>query len=926
MKGFMNMKIGAKLLTGFILVALIAGVMGIVAINNIRTLDAADTKLYESMTVPLYEMGEISTAFQRVRVNLRDMLISKDSSVHADMLQRIEDRFHEIDTNSATFKSTILSDEMRALWGKYEVALEEYKKQARDVAALADNGQIPEATDAMSETGAAGEASLVLQDIIDEIMVAKVELAKTMVEDNAALADRSATTMIIVLVVVMLLAVGLGVMLSSLISKPLKKALEMIQELGRGHLGMRLQMTSRDEVGLMAQAMDKFADTLQNSMVRSIQMVAAGDMTAVLTPADDKDEIIPAIQTCIKNVKALVADAEMLSVAAVEGRLDTRADATKHGGDFRKIVEGVNNTLNSVIGPLNVAAEYVDRISKGDIPPKITDRYNGDFNEIKNNLNQCIDAVNALVADANMLSVAAVEGRLDTRADATKHGGDFRKIVEGVNSTLNSVIGPLNVAAEYVDRISKGDIPTKITDKYNGDFNEIKNNLNQCIDAVKMLVADAGMLSVAAVEGRLATRADATKHGGDFRKIVEGVNNTLDAVIKPVNEASAVLKEMAAGNLQHRVKGDYKGDHAEIKNALNSTLDSLGDYVTEISTVLSEMANGNMDRQITGEYLGDFTSIKEALNLILESLNQTLGDINTSADQVAAGSRQVSDGSQALSQGATEQASSIEQLTASINDIASQTKKNAMSANEANELAVAASSNAGQGNSQMQEMLKAMEDINTSSANISKIIKVIDEIAFQTNILALNAAVEAARAGQHGKGFAVVAEEVRNLAARSASAAKETTGMIEGSIQKVSAGTRIANDTANALNKIVSDVTKVADIVSSIARASNDQATGITQINQGVEQVSRVIQTNSATAEESAAASEELSSQADLLKDMISRFRLRQHGGSGRFAAVETVRRLPGDSSEDGRRAAKKRAGEGGKPKISLNDKDFGKY
>ena len=193
----------------------------------------------------------------------------------------------------------------------------------------------------------------------------------------------------------------------------------------------------------------------------------------------------------------------MLAKAAVEGKLATRADATKHQGDYRKIVEGVNDTLDAVIGPLNVAANYVDQISKGDIPAKITDTYNGDFNTIKNNLNTCIDAVNALVADAGVLAKAAVEGELATRADATKHQGDYRKIVEGVNETLDAVIGPLNVAANYVDQIAKGDIPAKITDTYNGDFNAIKNNLNTCIDAVNALVADAGALAKAAVEGKL---------------------------------------------------------------------------------------------------------------------------------------------------------------------------------------------------------------------------------------------------------------------------------------------------------------------------------------------------------------------------------------------------------------------------------------
>jgi len=174
----------------------------------------------------------------------------------------------------------------------------------------------------------------------------------------------------------------------------------------------------------------------------------------------------------------------MLAEAGVEGKLDTRGDASKFGGDFGKMVQGVNDTLDAVIGPLNVAAEYIDRISKGDIPENITDEYKGDFNEIKNNLNVCIDALNGLVGEAGMLRQAGVEGRLDTRGDAEKFGGDFGKIVQGVNDTLDAVIGPLNVAAEYIDRISKGDIPENISDEYKGDFNEVKNNLNVCIDAM----------------------------------------------------------------------------------------------------------------------------------------------------------------------------------------------------------------------------------------------------------------------------------------------------------------------------------------------------------------------------------------------------------------------------------------------------------
>jgi methyl-accepting chemotaxis protein len=334
----------------------------------------------------------------------------------------------------------------------------------------------------------------------------------------------------------------------------------------------------------------------------------------------------------------------------------------------------------------------------------------------------------------------------------------------------------------------------------------------------------------------------------------------------------------------------------------------------------NKIADGDLDINVKVNTKDEIGQLGQAFRKMTENLNNVMSNINSASDQVAAGSSQVSDSSMSLSQGATEQASSIEELTASVEEIAAQTRQNAANADKANEMATDAQTFANRGNSQMKDMLNSMDEINQSSTNISKIIKVIDDIAFQTNILALNAAVEAARAGQHGKGFAVVAEEVRNLAAKSADAAKETTTMIEGSISKVSEGTKIANDTAEALTKIVEYVSKANELVSDIAVASNEQALGVEQINQGLTQISDVVQTTSATAEETAAASEELSGQSAMLKSQVATFKLKSYTDKrGEQIDPEVLKMLENMKHKPEAKKSQQK-------KISLSDSEFDKY
>lgn len=345
----------------------------------------------------------------------------------------------------------------------------------------------------------------------------------------------------------------------------------------------------------------------------------------------------------------------------------------------------------------------------------------------------------------------------------------------------------------------------------------------------------------------------------------------------PIEEIENAAVQMAEGHLDVEVSYESKDELGILSDNIRHLAGTLRSIISDESHMLREMASGNFTVMsgAVDYYVGDFADILESVRTIRGNLSDTLSQVNQSADQVASGSVQVSDGSQALSQGATEQASSVEELAATITEISSQVKDNAHNAEQASQAAERVGGEMAESNQKMQEMIGAMEDISKSSSEIGKIIKTIEDIAFQTNILALNAAVEAARAGAAGKGFAVVADEVRSLASKSAEASKNTSILIENSLQAVERGTSIAGETAEALTHAVEGAQNITSIVSKISTASNEQAQAIAQVTEGVDQISSVVQTNSATAQQSAAASEELSDQAQILKDFVSRFRIK---------------------------------------------------
>lgn len=349
-------------------------------------------------------------------------------------------------------------------------------------------------------------------------------------------------------------------------------------------------------------------------------------------------------------------------------------------------------------------------------------------------------------------------------------------------------------------------------------------------------------------------------------------------VISPVRKLDFVAQRIADGDLSVQLNHQSKDEFGTLFSNFGKTVDRLHNYIAyidEISAVLDEIANGNLAFALKLEYMGEFAKIKTALENISASLNETLAQINTSSDQVSAGADQLSSGAQTLSQGATEQAASVEELSATILTLAEQVHANASDSKAASNQVSAAADQVAASNERMQQLIRAMEDISNRSKQIDQIIKTIDDIAFQTNILALNAAVEAARAGNAGKGFAVVADEVRNLAAKSAEAAKGTADLIQSSVASIQRGSALADETATSLLSTVEEIKSVSRAVEQLSSASESQSASIAEVSLGIDQISSVVQNNSATAQETAAASEELSAQAQLLHNLVGRFTLK---------------------------------------------------
>ena len=980
-----NLNLGIKLMGIALLCASVIGVGTFVGAMGMKLINDQMSLVYHQDMYYLQRVDQLTANLYQIRGDTYKFIFNSlqrgATRKNIDALIALNNQaVDELQTLPATHAASSQVAKLETTWTQYQ----------RNITIVLDTAQAgKEGTASYSmDVGEALDAHLALVKVTDDLQKQMTQHATDAQASGDTIFSVASMLAIVGGIVGVLGVLVAGIVIARSVTGAVHQTVQMIQEMGKGRLGRRLHLERKDEIGVLAQTMDHFADNLQNLVSHNLSRIADGDLDVVIQAASAEDEIAAAETRMVASLRALVGEINALNRAAIEGKLSARGDASKFQGGYRQVLQGMNDTLDAVIGPLNMAAEYVDLIAQGDIPPKITEQYNGDFNELKNNLNMCIDAIGALVADTNALNQAALAQKFETRADASQHAGDFRKIVDGINRTLDTVVEKIFWYEQLLDAIPVGlsvtdlnmnwtfinkpveeflgkrrdqvlgapcqdwnadicqtencgvyklrrndprtafrqqdkdfqvdsvylvnrqgeqlghvevvremtattrrneytrvelerftgnmrkfaegnldlDLRVADADEYTRgtweNYSRLNDSLRQVRDSVAVLLGDVNTLSQAAVEGKLAIRADASKHGGDFRKIVQGVNATLDAVTLPVNDTKQILGQIARGDLTVKMNGHYKGDFALLRESIETMVGGLK-------------------------------------TLALQS-QQSASNIGSAASQILSSSTQMASNTR-------EQASAVNQVTSTVKQIKVSAEQMAHRAQSVAAQATRAMQAADKGTVAIEDTMSGMTDIRNKveaiaenilalseqTQQIGNIIDTVSDIAGQSNILALNAAIEAAQAGEAGRGFRVVADEVRNLAEQSRQAAARVK-IILGDIQKatnravmateqgtkgVNAGSETVTHAAHTIQELTSAVEESAQAAQEIVAGVEQQTIGLDQIVIGMSEMAQAAQQTATGAAQSQQAAQTLTTTAAALQQSVSRFTVTDNAG-----------------------------------------------
>jgi methyl-accepting chemotaxis protein len=834
------MKLGFRLTSGFAVVVALCVLISIFASIQLRRLDQSYSASWEASTTALLDAGRYGTQFQRLRMQMLQLADSRTGAETQKSLSRLQSGRATLLAIDAVYTKTGTTPQQLQLMSELVSKRQQFEGYLDQVLELVRVGKRDRARVVILEE--ARDAAAEVQDTLDKLSASEKDEAVQISKANAANADTSRTILLSVGVLAAIIALGLGIWLTLSITRPMKQMTEVARQISEGHTAATVEYRGGDEIGILAESFRSMCEMIRER-VDALAQLAKGNIHIKVVARSTEDSLAASINEVMASLTALTRETEQLTSAAADGQLSVRGDLTQFKGAYAAIIEGVNNTLDAVITPLNTASNYVDCIARGEIPQEITADYKGDFNTLKQNLNRCIGNVNAVIADTQMLAAASVDGRLDVRADASRHQGDFRKIVESTNASVEMMALVLSRTIEHLEHLAEGTNGTHLSrPEYRGDYVRLVNSFNLTFAAIDRLIRDSITLADAARAGKLDMRADAGLHKGDFRRIIEGVNATLDAVIHPIEDVRLVVGRLAKGDFTAEIVRDYPGEFEALKTSVNG-------MAREVRTALQHI----------GSSVSTLAAASEQLGKLSQQMSSSADETSAEAQTVASTSVQVAENIQTVATGADE-------MGASVKEIARSTSDASRVANNAVELA--------------RTTNDTVAKLGISSEEIGNVTKVITSIARQTNLLALNATIEAARAGEAGKGFAVVASEVKGLADQTAKATEEIS-------QKIQATQDETRQAISAIGEITQVISQISDIQTTIASAVEEQSATTNEISRnlseaakggqeikqsvaGVSEAARVTLSAAADTQQSAMSLKQLAQQ---LKDMISQFK-----------------------------------------------------
>ena len=681
--------------------------------------------------------------------------------------------------------------------------------------------------------------------------------------------------MIVVLIIAVVLIILIAVRFSDSLTRPIKRLVQTMHKVEeQGDFSVRVPKVSKDEIGIASEALNQLLDALQVSISATNSVMndmAAGvfDRRIDVECKGELETLKQATNNCANSLALAIREVNGIVGNMSHGDFSGKITATLDG-DLAAMKENINLTVSSLDQTVSEIVSVMAAINQGNFKSQVTCQASGQLLLLKNNINSSVTLVDKALNEISDVMNAISRGNFSQRVEQPMTG-QLELLKNNINSSVENLANVIVEVTTVMSAMSEGNFKAQVTLSTSGQLQQLKNNVNSSMTSVDTALSEISEVMHAIRQGNFRQRIQQPLTG-QLDQLKENINSSVDNLGTVISEIASVMSAMKKGDFSLRILASSHGQLQSLQEDINTSMDITATAITNVTDVLASLSNGDLSKKIEQNYDGVFQSLKNDVNQTVEKLTLVISGIQNASDAVTEGASEIANSNTELSQRAEEQATNLEQASESIAQMLDSITQVASKASYAVSLSENAESTASEGGLVADDTVKAIDAINASSKDINEIVSVIDELAFQTNLLALNAAVEAARAGDYGRSFAVVANEVRNLASRSASAAKDIKSIISDSNQKVNQGTKLANLAGDNLTQIVAAVTDVNANIIGISDSTRDQKNAIGQVDTVVQRLTHLMQENSSIAEETMAAAKSLTTQAAEMKKLLGYF------------------------------------------------------